>query len=254
MASLSTTDSFQEQDAEESAARVRERFGPGRGRLIAGVRTFDPLGEVRWKGMEIWTRSIRTSYANAGPGHKYPHINGQTVEWTGSDPIAWVVESVWFGSDWAERLAEFKHAFRADPFGTIEIPNGEVSDSFIRSAEFTDSADYEGVDATINVEEHSHTQWTTFLQRASVGGIASSLSSADRAAVQTQIDDFEEAARDTARRSTTEIAAVLRTLDAALLTQQATIDVSAMAGVERRNGIILARMAARRGAPAGVHV
>jgi hypothetical protein len=72
--------------------------------------------------------------------------------------------------------------------------------------------------------------------------------------VQPQINDFEEAARDAARRPTTEIAAALRLLDTALLAQQAAIDVTAMAGVNRRNGIILARAAARRGAPAGVHV
>jgi hypothetical protein len=109
---------------------------------------------VRWKGIEIWTREIRTAYANAGPGHKFPHVAGQTVEWTGADPIQWTITSVWFGEGWAERLAEFKHALRTDPYGTIEIPNGEVSESFARSAEFTDSADYDGVDASIVIEEH----------------------------------------------------------------------------------------------------
>jgi hypothetical protein len=251
---LSRTNAFEQQDVAEAAARVHERFGPGRGRMIANVRTYDPLGEVRWKGIEIWTRSIKTSYANAGPGHKYLHIAGQYVEWTGTDPIAWAIESVWFGEGWAERLAEFKHAIRTDPYGTIEIPNGEVSESFLRSAEFTESAEYEGVDSSITIEEHSHLSWHEIRQHQSVGGIGSSLSAEDRAAVQPQINDFEEAARDAARRPTTEIAAALRLLDTALLTQQAAIDVTAMAGVNRRNGIILARAAARRGAPAGVHV
>lgn len=254
MATTTRTSPFQAQDAREAAARVRERFGPGRGYMIAGVRTYNPLGEVRWKGIEIWTRKIRTRYANAGPGHKYSNVAGQYVEWTGTDPIEWVIESVWFGLGWAERLQEFVHALRTDPYGTIEIPDGEVAESFLRSAEREDSADYEGADVTITIEEHSHAEWYEFLQRPSVGAILSSLSAEDRAVAQAAAADYEAAARDAGRRSTTEIVTSLRALDALLVAQEASIDVSVLSGVTRRNGIILARYAARRGAPAGVHI
>lgn len=254
MAATTRTNPFQEQDAREAAARVRERFGPGRGVMIAGVRTFNPLAEVRWKGIEIWTKRIRTSYANAGPGHKYSNVAGQYVEWTGTEPIQWVIESVWFGEGWVERLQEVLHALRTDPYGTVEIPDGEVAESFLRAAEREDSADYEGADVTFTIEEHSHAEWHEFLQRPSVGAILSSLSAEDRAAAQEAAADYEAAVRDAGRRPTTEIATYLRALDAVLVAQEASIDVSVLSGVTRRNGIILARAAARRGAPAGVHV
>jgi hypothetical protein len=128
-------------------------------RRIPRVRTWDDSGEVIWKGHEIWWTQIVTDYANAGPGHKYPYRAGQTIEWTGAEPLTFAIESEWFGDRWQDRLEAFLSDVRTAPFGQITIPDGPVCEVFARSGRKTQLPDEDGVAVSLQFEENDHVDW-----------------------------------------------------------------------------------------------
>lgn len=249
MAGLARQSPFAEQDARERAEALRGRRQRESAVQIPSVRTFDPDGEVRWKGIEIWVTEIRTSYANSGPGHRYMYRSGQTVEWTGTEPVSIEMDSVWWGDGWQDRLDLFLHYVRTDPFGTLIIPDGPSGMvGFIRSADRLDGG-LEGAEVRIRFEEHGHEPWPTIAQRDSLAMLGTSLDPADAAVVATPLAEYTDAATYPDRYSDAEIAARRAVLDASLVALTAGLDLRSTDGCRRRSAILRTRWYALNAMP-----
>lgn len=221
---------------------------------IARVRTWDESGEILWKRHEIWWTQIVTDFANAGPGHKYPYKAGQTIEWTGAEPLVFDVESEWWGDGWQDRLDALLLEIRTSPFGQITIPDGPVCEVFARSGRKTQLADQDGASVTLRFEENSHADWHETARVDDLTAAAQALPAGDRGAAGGALDSYVGRARNPGRYSTGEIQAALRDLDTRLRAIEMTLDLRTMDGVRHRDALLMVRYHAVMAAPPGVRL
>ena len=211
-----------------------------------GVRTYDARGEVRFKGVDIWASDIRTSFAVKTARHLYPYVAGQTIEDLGSAPAACDVTAEFFGVGWQDRKANLLHLLRSDrTAGWLEIPDSVSFAAVLESAEEQRDPTMDGCTVSLHFEQDSHLDWHDTVSADDIRSVWAALPVADESALSPTLTPYTEAIEAPGSTSPEEKAALLAAFEAAVQTQQQALDMTALAGVDRYDGLLLARYRAR---------
>jgi hypothetical protein len=215
-----------------------------------GVRVYGDGAEASFNGIEIWITQIQQTIENRGTGHKYYRRSGQTVEWTGTEPINTVLTSEWYGDDWNARRQRLQYEARTNPFGELRVPDDPVTAAFLRKVD----VDRNPVDGTcrmeITFEQNDHADADLDDTIDPMLRAEQALPAAVRRLIEAQLDAYQDALDEPATPAPA-LRSALRAFDSAIVGRMALADPMRLSGVQALDGLILARAYARRAAPMG---